>query len=102
MSRCVQLRVPLPGETAVITGEANSVYGNHHLVFKVESVEPSATDHARGRTVDTALWIYLTGWAVGAGGRRGRHQTLPVLRRGIRTIIDVPTSTARRDLPRCG
>jgi hypothetical protein len=102
MTRCVVRQVPARGETAVITGDANVVYGNHHLTFEVESVEPSSIDRSRGRTVDNAVWLYITGWSLGTGGRRGRHQTLPVLRHGIRTIIDVPNGIVRRDLPRCG
>jgi hypothetical protein len=100
----VEVRVPLPGETAVITGEANAVYGNHNLTFLVETVEPSSVDRSRGRTVATAVWLHLTGWSVGPGGRRGRHQMLPVLRKGIRTIVTVPEAPAPRhlSLPRCG
>lgn len=104
MTHRVVQRIPLPGEFAVITGKANVVYGNHHLTFEVESVQPSTFDRDRGRGIDRAVWLHLTGWAVrslGPNAQRGRYQTIPVLRRGIRTIIDVP-QPQRSSLPCCG
>lgn len=93
MTHRVVARVPLPGELAVITGDANVVYGRSHLTFEVRSVQPSTLDQQRGRDVESAVWLHLTGWAVRSlrlHAERGRYQTIPVLRSGIRTIVDVP------------
>lgn len=79
-----QGEVPTAGQIVHLTGAASPQFTRESILLQVTDVEPSSVDASRGRRLDRASWLYLTGWELDRNRRHRLARTVLVRAAGLR------------------